>query len=122
MKIDEEMTNDQFMLEVGQRIRQERIRSRLKQAELAAQSGVSRSALVKLENGDGGVRLMTLVAVLRTLQRLHGFEVVIPPVEISPVEMMEMERHRKPMLKRVRDTKKPRKTFGAWGDGTAIRR
>jgi len=110
------------MVEIGQRIRHARIQARIKQENLAAQSGISRSALVKLEKGDGGVRLMTLVAVFRSLGLLAGFESVLPSVSPSPNELAELERYHKTAHKRVRDAVKPRKTMRAWGDGTVIER
>ena len=122
MKINNEMTDDQFFMELGRRLRVARSRMRLKQEQLAAQSGISRSALAKLESGDGGVRLYTFVAVMRTMRLLHGLEIAIPPVEPTPEELLEMERHRKVIVTRVCDRKKKKKSIKVWGDGTEIRK
>lgn len=116
------MIDAAFLVELGARIRHLRIQSRVKQAELAARCGISRSALVKLERGEGGVRLVTLVGVLRQLGILGCLDGVIPAVELSPREEAELEFAHKAVRKRVRDTRQVREAIRMWGDGTPIRR
>lgn len=122
MRISNEMTDAAFLIEFGARIRHLRIQSRIKQVELAARCGISRSALVKLERGEGGVRLVTFVGVLRQLGLLGCLDGVISAVDPSPREEAELEFAHKALRKRVRDTRQVRKTAREWGDGTPIRR
>jgi len=120
MIIENEISNADFLAEIGRRIRHARIVARIKQDELARRSGISRSALIKLENGDGGVRVITLVSVLRSLGLLGGFEVAIRPVELTPNELAEIEVRQTRFVKRVRTRKTVAPKLRTWGDGTPV--
>ena len=89
MKLGRESVSNLLMKEIGERIAQRRLRERCTQEEFAAKSGISRSALQRLEHGDEGARLTTFLAALRSLGRLESLEVVLPEEEASPFEVIE---------------------------------
>lgn len=89
MKLGRENGNNLLMKEIGERIAQKRLRERCTQEEFAARSGISRSALQRLEHGDEGARLTTFLAALRSLGRLESLETVLPEEEPSPFEVIE---------------------------------
>ena len=120
MKIDEQMNAEAVLVELGARIRHARVTSRLKQEELAARSGISRAQLIRLERGDNSVKLQTLIAVLRTLRLLHALETALPPVELSPLQVADLELRKKRLPTQVRERKSKMPTVKSWGDGTKI--
>ncbi len=67
---------------VGSRIRAERLRLRLSQAEFAKKSGVALRTYVRFETSGKGT-ILTLVAILRALNRLRGLELLVPVEAIA---------------------------------------
>lgn len=123
MKIDEHKTDIAIFAEIGERIRHARIRERLQQSELADLCGISRFSVIKLEHGEGGTRLSTLIAVMRQLRMLHLLDVAFPEVSLSPLELSELEAKRKHfpevVRKRRRETvPKPGIKLWGWGSGS----
>lgn len=122
MKIDEHKSNTAIFAEIGERIRHARIRERLQQAELAELCGISRFALIKLEKGEGGTKMSTLIPVMRQLRMLHALEVAFPAVTLSPIELSELEAKRKAFPKTVRKSKRVSPNSAGsgrlWGWGT----
>lgn len=88
VKITGFMTDDAVLAELGARIARLRIDGGLTQRALAARAGVAKRTLERLENGDQ-VQLATLISVLRELGRLDAMDLVVPDVEIRPVQMLE---------------------------------
>lgn len=120
MKISNDITDTELLKELGVRLRHERIVQRIKQQEMADRCGLARTSLVKLENGDGGVRLVTLVSVMRQLGILNLLEVAVPAIEITPSEQFEMDRLKKTLPKRVREAKPKAGRALRWGDGKEV--
>jgi len=95
LKITNLLTDDAVLDELGARIARLRIDRGLTQDGLAATAGVAKRTLERLENGDQ-VQLSTLIGVLRALGRLDAMDLILPDVEIRPVQMLEgMGRTRK---------------------------
>lgn len=120
MKIDDKTSAEAVLVELGARVRHSRVTSRLKQEELAARSGISRAQLIRLERGDNSVKLQTLIAVLRTLRLLHVLETALPSVELSPLQVADLELRKKRMPMQVRERKSKTSAVKSWGDGTKI--
>ena len=64
----------------------------LTQAQLADRAGVSRETVVRLERGDGGVRLENLLRVLRALGVLDEFVRALDPYESDVGRLRSDER------------------------------
>lgn len=120
MKIDDKTSAEAVLVELGTRVRHARVTSRLKQEELSARSGISRAQLIRLERGDNSVKLQTLIAVLRTLRLLHLLETALPSVELSPLQVADLELRKKRMPMQVRERKSKTSAVKSWGDGTKI--
>lgn len=89
---------DELAVELGEQLRSQRIRKRLTQEELAVSAGLTRKAVVRLENGDGAT-VRSFLAVLRALGRHEWLRSLAPAVAISPMELL---RSQKPPARRVR--------------------
>lgn len=116
MKIRAELTDESILTELGARIRALRIRLAIKQEELAARCGISRKLVMRLEAGDGTIRLENFLPVLRQLGVLNSLDVVLPENVISPLEMANMEHRGKALPKTVRSRKPRPKRTVRWGD------
>ena len=77
------------LIELGKRIRHNRIASELKQRELSDKSAVSLDSLSALENGKP-VTTETLARVLRGLGAGEKLVNLLPPPTISPIDMQKL--------------------------------
>lgn len=87
--------------ELGQRIRTARIRRRMSQDELAAASGIGRRTLYRIEAGEPGIALGTLMSVLWKLGLLGSVSGVANPDVDEHGKILEAARR----PQRVRATK-----------------
>jgi DNA-binding XRE family transcriptional regulator len=62
------------------------------QAQLADRAGVSRETIIRLEDGDGGVRLENVLRVLRALGLLDAIVQSLDPYE-SDVGRLRADEH-----------------------------
>ena len=67
-----------------------RIRCKLTQRELADTAGISAFSVTQIERGKA-VTLTVFLSVLRVLRLLDNFELFIPELGISPVELLKMK-------------------------------
>ena len=94
-------TDKAILLELGNRIRHKRIRKRFTQSDLAQRAGISIYTLQKMEHGQS-YNVSTLILVLRALGELDQLEHFLPPVEISPMDLLNSSEK---TSKRVRNSK-----------------
>ena len=111
-QLDQFDSDDIILLEVGHRIKAERIRSSFTQESLAEKSGVSKSTIERLEKGET-VQFINLVKVFRALNLLHSLEVLIPSYEPTPMEYLEVREPNK--MQRYYPKKNKKQPF-KWGD------
>ncbi|WP_417496255.1 helix-turn-helix transcriptional regulator [Maricaulis sp.] len=86
---------------LGIRLEAYRISRGIKQADLAASAGISRSTLMRLEAGKGGT-IDTLIRVLRALDLTDRLTDLIPDAALKPLDPMSETGQRR---MRVRDRK-----------------
>lgn len=89
--------------ELGEQIRQLRLRANLDQQSLASRAGIGLSALKNLESGKG-TTLKTLIKTLRALDRTAWLETLAPTISISPLQMLKTQ----PARQRASHPRKPR--------------
>lgn len=112
MKLYGSENNEAILHEIGKRIKETRILSNLKQADLAAKAGISIATLIRIEKGMA-VRYDYLLNILRVLNCLSNIELLIPEQEMRPSEYFEGKEKRK----RVRASRDDlRKNDWKWGD------
>lgn len=71
---------------IGENIRALRLQKNLTQSALAAQAGISMTALRHLESGQGA-NLGTLIRVVRALDKQEWLQALAPQVSINPLHM-----------------------------------
>jgi transcriptional regulator with XRE-family HTH domain len=101
MKNWKRKTDKAILLELGNRIRHKRIQKRFTQLDLAKRAGINVYTLQKMEQGQS-YNLTTLIQVLRALNELDQLEQFLPPVEISPMDLLHSDEKPK---RRVRNPK-----------------
>ena len=89
--------------ELGARLKTLRLQQNLRVQDLAADSGVSRRTIDRLEAGHS-VGTENLVRVMRGLGRLQAFEAFLPVPEVSPYEIARLRgKVRQRASRRARD-------------------
>jgi transcriptional regulator with XRE-family HTH domain len=66
-------------------LKQVRLQQNITQEQLAVKAGLSRSAISKMETGKSTVELLTLIQVLRALQKLQLLDTWKVTATISPL-------------------------------------
>jgi putative transcriptional regulator len=95
-------SDDVILAELGQRIARLRLNRNLKQDELALEAGISRKTLSRLENGHP-VDTVNFIRVLRALGQLDQLDTLLPPAEISPVDLARLQGRQRQRASGVRE-------------------
>lgn len=109
MKITGDENNKAILKEMGRRIKEIRISRSITQQELSQSAGVSFSTMVRVENGEG-VNIENYMKILRVLELLPNFELLIPEQRPTPEELF------KGIPKRQRASKRKQAREWKWGD------
>lgn len=111
-KIDiETATTSDIEKMLGRGLLEIRLARNINQTDLAAEAGISRRTMTRLENGDG-VSLDTLIRVMRALGLADRFAVLLPDPAIRPIERARQGKERQ----RARRTSKPAAQPWRWDD------
>lgn len=84
------MSDDAIIQTIGDYVRHHRLEQNITQKELAIKSGINRTTMSDLELGRR-CQLVTLIQVLRILNKLHVFDLFEVNQQISPIKLAEME-------------------------------
>ncbi len=79
---------DRLTRELGQRLRDLRLRQNIDQIDLAARAGVALNAVKRLESGRGGTT-RSLIRIVKALGREDWLAALAPQVSISPLQMLD---------------------------------
>ncbi len=90
MKITETLVDEAVLRELGERLARARLDRNLKQAELAAQAGISKRTLERLEAGEPA-ELVNLIRVCRALGLVERFEQLVPEPVPSPIAQLKLQ-------------------------------
>lgn len=98
------LTDGAILAEIGTKLKEERVERNLSQKDLAAACGLSAFSISQMENGHN-TSLLSLVMVLRALNRLEILEELLRERPVSPIAMSEyMKKH--PERKRAYNSKR----------------
>jgi transcriptional regulator with XRE-family HTH domain len=101
MRITANLTDDAVLKEIGERLERQRIEAGLTQASLAAQSGIAKRTLERIEAGRSA-ELVTLLRLLRTLKLVDGVETLVPDPPTSPIALLKHEGRQRKRVSRPR--------------------
>jgi len=118
MLIDDLLTDDAVLAELGRRLERHRLERNMTQAEAAEQAGIGRATLQRVERGES-VQAMTLVKLLRALGLLANLEAALPEPLESPIATLE--RQQRSARRRAGGTRRhipaeQEKDAWSWGD------
>ena len=83
----DQRTDEAILAELGARLSSVRLSRDLTQAQLAQDAGVSKRTVERLEAGQSG-QLTSFIRILRTLQLLDGLELLLPPPQPGPMDLL----------------------------------
>jgi transcriptional regulator with XRE-family HTH domain len=90
MRFVDLMTDQAVLVELGARLKRQRLERNIPQEELADSAGIGRATLQRLEGGRS-VQTGSLVKLLRAFDLLGGLDVVIPERVSLPIAQLERE-------------------------------
>ncbi|MBQ8879143.1 MAG: helix-turn-helix transcriptional regulator [Lachnospiraceae bacterium] len=111
MKIYGTENNYYILKEIGKRIKDTRIVLSMTQKDMALKAGVAPKTIERIENGEN-VKIENLLNVLRVLNLLQNFEILVPEQEFLTQEEHSKKRQRA-SKKRVEDKEA---SGWKWGD------
>jgi len=115
MKISIHATDEATLSELGGRLAQVRLDRNLTQAQLAAEAGVSKRTVERLESGSVATQLSGFIRVCRVLGIVERFDLLVPEPVPSPVQQLKLQgrkRRRASARGKSRSSSKPWR----WGD------
>ena len=89
MKLTAQHSDAAIQAELGQRLARARLERNLTQAELAAEAGVAKRTIERLEAGRSS-QLTNLIRVVRALGLGANFDLLVPETPPSPIEELRL--------------------------------
>ena len=86
-------TTSEWQQKIGSQVRSIRLLRNIEQTVVAAQAGISVTAIKNLESGKGAT-IKTLIKVLRVYGREDWFNTLAPSITISPLQMLTLKSKR----------------------------
>lgn len=117
MRIENRLSDRAVLQELGSRLERTRLDRNLTQDQLAAEAGVSRQTIVRIESG-GAAGLPSFIRVLRALDMLDALERVVPEPMPSPIELLERQGRRRQRARRPSPDEEGGHSGDAWTWGT----
>lgn len=90
MQITKNSTDQAILSELGERLARSRLGRNLTQAGLAAEAGVSKRTVERMESGES-VQLTSFVRILRALGLADKIDVLAPEPSLSPMAQLELK-------------------------------
>lgn len=88
-------TDNGILMLIGQKLKEARVEKNISQKELATASGLSAFSISQMENGHN-TSLLSLVMVLRALNRFDWLEEILREKPLSPLAISQyMKKHPK---------------------------
>jgi transcriptional regulator with XRE-family HTH domain len=91
MKIEAQLTDDQLLKLIGERVAQLRLDRNLTQEQVAVQAGLGLRTVQRLELGAAATQLSGFVRICRVLGLLEGLNTLLPEVAASPMAQLRLQ-------------------------------
>jgi transcriptional regulator with XRE-family HTH domain len=114
MQITKNSTDQGILSELGERLARSRLSRNSTQAELAAEAGVSKRTVERLEAGES-VQLTSFVRIVRALGLADKIDVLVPEPSLSPMEQLELKGKERRRASTARATEDPSEPW-TWGE------
>jgi transcriptional regulator with XRE-family HTH domain len=90
MNLEELMTDDAVLAELGRRLARHRLERNWTQAEMAAEAGLGQATVQRAERGES-IQMTSMVKLLRTLGLLGGLDAAVPESIVLPIALLDRE-------------------------------
>jgi transcriptional regulator with XRE-family HTH domain len=90
MNLEEMMTDDAVLEELGRRLARQRLERNWTQAQMAAEAGLGQATVQRAERGES-VQMTSMVKLLRTLGLLGTLDAAVPESIVLPIAQLERE-------------------------------
>ncbi|MDP4610061.1 MAG: helix-turn-helix domain-containing protein [Opitutales bacterium] len=118
MRIEKLLTDETIIRELGERLARMRLDRDLTQAELANQAGVGLRTVQRLEKGTAAPQLTMFIRILRALDIVEHFDLLVPEPIPSPMQQLKMRgKLRKRASGKEMKVAEPKGAW-TWGDET----
>jgi transcriptional regulator with XRE-family HTH domain len=123
MHLDDLLTDEAVVRELGHRLGHLRLARNISQEELGRLAGVSRASVIRVERGES-VQMSTIVKLWRTLDLLPAIDRAVPERRDTPIVALERERGRRERRRATARRPRGRPSSGEtpgpfrWGDET----
>jgi putative transcriptional regulator len=115
MKIQNGNSDKTVLTELGTRLARTRLEQNISQEKLAADAGVSKSTIERIETGRE-VKLTSFVRVLRALGRLELLDQLVPEPLPSPIDLVRTRGKRRQRAAEPRRDKDTQPGPWSWAD------
>ena len=88
------MSDPAIVKEIGMNLKQMRLNKNISQEQLAGLSGINRVTISRLEGGRAAT-LLTVVQILRALNKLDILNIFREEPEISPIQLLRLQEKQK---------------------------
>lgn len=82
------LSNTEILKRIGNKLKRMRLNLHIKQSELQDICGINKKTISDAENGKN-ITILTLIGMLRGLNKLNMFDQFIEEEEISPILLMK---------------------------------
>lgn len=122
MKLNNDLSDEAILSELGGRLAQRRIAQSLSQAALAVEAGVAKRTVERVEAGES-VQLVTLVRLCRVLNLMDGLDQWLPETGPSPMALLKEKQagkgRQRARGRRTAPVMKSGEKPWAWGDSSS---
>jgi transcriptional regulator with XRE-family HTH domain len=87
MGIQNRLTDETILADLGARLCSVRLSRNLTQAQVARNAGVAKRTVERIEAGQSA-QMTSFIRILRSLDLLHGLELLLPPPEPGPMDLL----------------------------------
>ena len=112
MAIENELTDEAILADLGARLGAVRLSRNLTQAQIARNAGVAKRTVERIEAGQSA-QMTSFIRILRSLDLLDGLDLLLPPPKPAPMELLR--RAGKTPQRASGTTPSPPKPW-TWGD------
>lgn len=106
-----QLSDAAIVKQIGDYIRHERLEQNITQSRIAEMAGLNRWTIGQIENGES-ITLMSLIQVLRALDRLHVLKAFEYQDKISPLEYARLKKKEKKRARNKKDGSRLKNDLG----------
>lgn len=112
--MNDSVSDDRLLREIGERLAAHRLARNLTQQSLAEQAGLGIRTVQRLEAGEGAAHLSGFLRVCRVLGLLDQIDALIPVPAASPIAQLKLQRKQRQRATRAVKERAPKKW--TWAD------